>query len=98
MKKIALIILLITTNTHLQAQHYLSSKPCHLNVNDPSTSGASRKECIDATFKYAFVQNSGADSRCTGTLINRNTDDGAIGFYFITGRHCFYHNSTNTIL
>jgi hypothetical protein len=79
------------------AQMFNTSMWCHRNVYDPVTSGIDRKECIDATFKYqwinTFVRNGetlqGTPS-CTGVLINRNTDDGNLRFYFLSARHCFY--------
>jgi hypothetical protein len=45
-----------------------------------------RRDIIDATFKIDV------EGGCTGTLINRNTTDADVGFYFIIARHCLFTN------
>ena len=42
-----------------------------------------------ATFKINFKLAGASSENCTGTLINRNTTQNGLGFYFITAGHCF---------
>ena len=95
MKKITKFLLLfLLQSIKVEAQRFDSSLGCNINVYDPIISMGTWRPCVDATFKYWKATN----STCTGTLINRKTSDGSLGFYFITGRHCFLHNFKNTIL
>lgn len=82
--KSILLIIFITFSTLAFSQRYRVSKPCNINVNDPSYLNEWRKKSIDATFKYRSYDG----GYCTGVLINRNVSDENIGFYFITARHC----------
>jgi len=89
MKKIILIVLIFTfCIINIKAQDCRFGWASYLNKNANSTGYGheSRKPVIDATFRILF---SGV-SYCTGTLINRNTDEESVGYYFVTARHCFY--------
>ena len=69
-------------------QHYQQSQPCHQNVNSPigNSSPTALNHIISATFTYGVPK--WGTALCTGTMINRNTTDGNIGFYFLTAGHC----------
>lgn len=67
----------------VNAQSWLESKECNVNVNDPSQQHLIRGSAISASVKIR-VDN----SECSATLINRNTVDAAIGFYILTANHC----------
>ncbi len=70
--------------SHLQAQPFNRST-CNVNVYSPLTINSEyRAPVVNATFKVVLNRAS-----CTGTLVNRNTPDGEVGFYFITANHCF---------
>jgi hypothetical protein len=58
---------------------------CAINANSPLMFNGvfDRSMAINATFLFSSLTSS-----CTGTLVNRNTDDSHIGYYFITARHC----------
>lgn len=94
MNKVKFTVLFMLFFTNGIAQQFNTSLWCHRNVYDPVTSGIDRKECIDATFKYHNPNG----NTCTGVLINRNTGDANVGFYFLTARHCFYENNQMTPL
>ncbi|MFV0390669.1 MAG: T9SS type A sorting domain-containing protein [Paludibacteraceae bacterium] len=78
------LFLFVATNAQNNRFRVASSN--NINVNDPYYQNANRKDIVDATFKVSFT-NSGW---CTGTLINRNTSDENLGYYFLTARHCIY--------
>jgi len=73
-----LLIYLIT-----KGQSFEQSQSCHKNVNDPSLLNFGRGGVISASFKY-----NDRGGECSGTLVNRNTSDEDVGFYFLTARHC----------
>jgi len=80
MKKIVLsiviIVLLFSNLATVKAQYWGSSDPsCNKNANVSDLWASGRENIIDATFKMDPYGN------CTGTLINRNTSDGNLGFY-----------------
>ncbi|HRH03422.1 MAG TPA: T9SS type A sorting domain-containing protein [Bacteroidia bacterium] len=66
----------------LLAQEFGDAGACQKNVNDPQYQVAPNSNMINSVFKLSI------DGLCTGTLINRNTNDGDVGFYFITAHHC----------
>lgn len=66
----------------LSAQEWQDAGACQKNVNDPQYHVAPNNDMINSVFKLRI------DGLCTGTLINRNTNDGDVGFYFITAHHC----------
>jgi len=83
MKKLFLLLgfILLFGIKFIYSQSFNTTFPCHINVNDPEYLNQPRKPVIDATF---YWQGFG----CTGTLINRSTSDGQLGYYFVTARHC----------
>jgi hypothetical protein len=88
MKIINIIILNFIALGLLHGQDFNSqaSASCTINANAPAMFNGIyyRERAIDATFRVC-----GAGACCTGTLVNRNTDDEHLGFYFITAHHCF---------
>ncbi len=87
MKKILIfIVLAIGFLQTARAQDWDRSGSCHVNANDPDPIYARtfRRPVVEATFKIIYP----SGRICTGTLINRNTSDGDLGFYFLTARHC----------
>lgn len=84
MKKNILYILLLSINLAAYSQTWGESGNCEVNANDPAYLNYlnGREGIISATVKLEV------DGTCTGTLINRNTSDGAVGFYILTARHC----------
>lgn len=88
MKKKLLFLFALSFNLTLHAQRGQSGS-CQVNANIPDIWAIGRENVIDATFKlYDY-------GSCTGTLINRNTNDDNLGFYFITARHCMSKDATN---
>ncbi len=85
------IVLFLLFTVNLFSQSWLTSLSCNVNVNDPFLENQSRTDIIRATFKI------NVEGECTGTLINRNTNDADVGFYFIIARHCLFDGSGNTI-
>jgi len=75
---IGISTLFILLNFQVLAQ-FDTSQVCNININNPIFLNQLRKPVVDATFNW---------SGCTGVLINRNTNDGQIGYYFLTARHC----------
>jgi hypothetical protein len=65
-----------------------TAQPCNINVNDPSKLNDGRHDIIGATFRIILLQDGSNSSGCTGTLVNRNTSDADVGFYFIIAKHC----------
>jgi len=86
MKRFFLIISIVIS-IHSQAQTFVGPTndpgPCMRDANDPLVA-ANRDDLKRAVFKY-FA----GGSSCTGTLINRNTNENSLGQYFITSWHCF---------
>lgn len=93
MTKNIYIILLVCINFQTFAQNFGESEGCHKNAMNPlyyNLPPVNRIPVIEATFKTQLTKIDGRLGNCTGTLINRNTSDGQLGFYFITARHCFF--------
>ena len=89
MKYIRLIIILLFSLDSFAQDNFSdwnTSEDCHINAQDntPEYVREYRKPPREATVKVTF--NEGCD--CTGTIINRNTDDNNLGFYLLTARHC----------
>ena len=93
MKKLLIIICLINA-LQLFGQFDENGNWCQINVNNPDYGAIPnpihRYEIISATVKLSFGWG------CTGTLINRNTSDGEVGYYILTARHCISGNGDNT--
>ena len=85
-----LIILVFFIVSKINAQSgWEQSASCNENANVQALWATGRENVIAATFKMNVQGN------CTGTLINRNTSDGDLGFYFITARHCMSVDGQN---
>jgi len=85
-----LIILVFFIVSKINAQSgWEQSASCNENANVQALWATGRENVIAATFKMNVQGN------CTGTLINRNTSDGDLGFYFITARHCMSVDGLN---
>ncbi|GHU72118.1 hypothetical protein FACS189413_14720 [Bacteroidia bacterium] len=96
--KIQLILILsgILISSNLSAQsdsRFGLSGDCEINVYDP-TYNTGKGGLINATVKIIF-NNASGKSWCSGTLVNRNTSDGGIGFYILSARHCIDGMDTN---
>jgi hypothetical protein len=65
---------------------------CQRNVNDPVVPGF-RDDIKRAALKFHLTLSSGPYD-CSGTLINRNTEEDNLGQYFITSWHCFKSGGT----
>ena len=91
MKKliIGIIALLFLETIHAQTNRFELAAADNVNVKDSYFQNEGRKDIIDATFRIQFTKTIGI-SYCTGTLINRNTTENNIGYYFISARHCLY--------
>mgnify|MGYP000153258435 CR=1 FL=1 len=78
------ITILFFKNAYSQVG-FQASEECHENIAAPANfEHEERKEVIDAVFSYLSV----GGGLCSGTLINRNIDDGSLGYYFVTAWHC----------
>lgn len=82
MKKLIACFLGIILINSSYAQDWQDSGDCHQNVNDFSLNNNHRNNVISATVKLSV------EGSCTGTLINRNTNDYNIGFFVLTANHC----------
>jgi V8-like Glu-specific endopeptidase len=94
MKKLIIVIIALFSliTIHAQTNRFGSAATNNVNVKDTYYQNEERKDIIDATFRIEFTRTDGI-SYCTGTLINRNTTDNNIGYYFISARHCLYTNN-----
>jgi V8-like Glu-specific endopeptidase len=92
MKKIIIkiIVLLSTVITHAQTNHFGLASTDNVNVKDSYYQNQDRNDIIAATFRIRFTKTNGTLSYCTGTVINRNTTENNVGYYFISARHCIY--------
>ncbi|UTW63135.1 T9SS type A sorting domain-containing protein [bacterium SCSIO 12741] len=88
MKSYFALILLCFWGGSLHAQGWGESGSCNVNVHDPGYSNNTllRSRVVNATVKWAG---------CTGTLINRNTSDGSVGYYILTAEHCIDGKNMN---
>lgn len=75
---------------HSHAQSFGDSETCNVNAQDNGSDYARQYRTAprEATFKYTYTDKGDAQWNCTGTLINRHTNDADVGFYFLTARHC----------
>jgi hypothetical protein len=73
---------------NIYSQSFQASEDCQVNIGAPNFEHEERKEVIDAVFKYMTVRLDNRIAGCSGTLINRNVDDGTLGHYFVTAWHC----------
>lgn len=73
----------------LHGQRFGMAGECQINVNNTDYYRAPRKDAIDATVKIVFINLDGVvGGWCTGTLVNRDTEDNELGFYALTANHC----------
>jgi hypothetical protein len=86
MKKIlAQIIIFFSLFNCGIGQSWGEAEDCHVNVNNPDYQNLPiRQGTISSTVKIRFSDG----GECSGTLINRNTSDGDVGFYLLSARHC----------
>ncbi len=82
MKKIILLICIVSCCQLAVAQRFGWAKSCNVNVNDPSHWSPAKDIIISSTVKLSL------GGFCSGTLVNRNTSDGSLGFYILTAKHC----------
>jgi len=82
--------MLFFSTTFLFSQRWESSKSCHENANDPDLLNiqATRSGAISAAIKLRISKTGTSDSFCSGVMINRNTSDDEVGYYFLTAKHC----------
>jgi hypothetical protein len=66
---------------------------CEVMVNELSTEYF-RDDLKRAVFRLYLTEANGVGAYCTGTMINRNTDLGHLGQYFVTAWHCFKSGTT----
>lgn len=93
MKNLTLLLLILSCY-QANAQSFGISKSCNRNVNDFLSSGwpVAQSSVINSSFKFSTGQ-----SQCSGTLINRFTNENEIGFYFLTAKHCFDSGTENEL-
>lgn len=83
-KQILLLFILFNFKLFAQSSGFGASGSCNINVHDPRYQNNLRSPVIDATFMWII----GDGGQCSATLVNRNTSDDQVGFYFVTARHC----------
>jgi hypothetical protein len=82
MRLIILLIICVLFSNSIFSQFWGDAASCQKNVNDPAFQNGNRNMVIRSVFKL-FIEGG-----CTGTLINRNTTDSQLGYYFLTAHHC----------
>jgi hypothetical protein len=97
-KHILLLMFIHTFACNVYTQSWNKSGSCHINVNNGAkwTDSENKKDIIDAEFKIIYMNDKNKPTGwCSGTLINRNTNNGTLGYYFITARHCMQGENLN---
>lgn len=88
MKNLFLIFLLNFSVCLLHAQSWDEAGDCEVNVNNSNYANLPiRQGTINATVKL-YIYGTSGNWECSGTLINRNTSDGDVGYYILTAKHC----------
>lgn len=77
-------------------QDWQDSQNCHINARTADSRFNGRTEVIDATFKWLCQIGPIGGNQCTAVLMNRDTDQDELGYYFSTAWHCL-RNDGNTV-
>jgi len=100
MKKLTVSFIVMVFINICHAQQWQDSGDCHHNANDFSLANFNRNNAISSTVKLKLTQ-FGSDevfdfsNLCSGTLINRNTNDNEVGFFVLTANHCLDETDFN---
>jgi len=86
MKRIIFLCVFAFLSIKSSAQSWDESADCHINAQDNGADYARvyRTPPREATVKIRFSDG----GTCTGTLMNRKTGNGNLGFYMLTAKHC----------